>query len=408
VRAEWSSEHGLSDLAESSYDEHLDSVFERIKVNDECSDFSGPHLRLQEACEKLGYDFRTITRNTDPDKYDAASSAYIGFGDASGSKQSTAKTYLVDAQEGGAQILVGAKAQRVLVEDGRAAGVEALWAEPLAPPNGAEPTRLTVKAPVVVVACGSIESPALLLRSGIGGPAVGDYLRLHPTVAVTAYYDQPQNWMWGPPQSALSHQFADVGDGYGFLIESAQATTGLFGGAVPWRSGADHKRRMREWQYAAPLIALVRERGHGRVTLDEQGDAEVHYAIDDELDREHLKQGIEELVRIHEAAGAREIVGSGLKAPDWKRGDDLEEFIAALHALEIKPREFVAFSAHQMGSCRMGKDPATSVANPWGELHDTPGVWIGDASAFPTASGTNPMATIMALARRTAHAIAAA
>jgi choline dehydrogenase-like flavoprotein len=61
-----------------------------------------------------------------------------------------------------------------------------------------------------------------------------------------------------------------------------------------------------------------------------------------------------------------------------------------------------------MGTCRMGRDPATSVANPWGELHDTPGVWIGDASAFPTASGTNPMATIMALARRTAHAIAAA
>ena len=54
----------------------------------------------------------------------------------------------------------------------------------------------------------------------------------------------------------------------------------------------------------------------------------------------------------------------------------------------------------------MGSDPATSVANPQGELHDTPGVWIGDASAFPTPSGTNPMITIMALARRTAEAIA--
>ena len=50
----------------------------------------------------------------------------------------------------------------------------------------------------------------------------------------------------------------------------------------------------------------------------------------------------------------------------------------------------------------MGKDPATSVADPWGQLHDTPGVWIGDASAFPTASGTNPMITTMALAHRTA------
>jgi choline dehydrogenase-like flavoprotein len=164
---------------------------------------------------------------------------------------------------------------------------------------------------------------------------------------------------------------------------------------------------MREWAHAAALIALVRERGEGSVQIDADGRAVVHYPITDELDQANLKQGVEQLVRIHAAAGAREIVGSGLRAPDWARGDDLEAFIAALNELEITPREYVTFSAHQMGSCRMGRDPATSVANPWGELHDTPGVWIGDASAFPSASGTNPMATIMALARRTAKAIAA-
>ena len=52
-------------------------------------------------------------------------------------------------------------------------------------------------------------------------------------------------------------------------------------------------------------------------------------------------------------------------------------------------------------------DPASSVADGFGRLHDTPGVWIGDASAFPSASGTNPMFTVMSLARRTAEAIAA-
>ena len=54
----------------------------------------------------------------------------------------------------------------------------------------------------------------------------------------------------------------------------------------------------------------------------------------------------------------------------------------------------------------MGTDPETSVAGPLGELHDVRGVWIGDGSAFPTSSGTNPMVSIMALARRTAVAIA--
>ena len=406
VRAEWASEHGLSDLAESGFDAHLDAVFERLQVNADCSDLNGPHLRLKEACEELGFDFRPITRNADRSKYSPESAAYMGFGDASGSKQSTAKTYLVDAQANGAEILAGARALRVLTESGRAAGVEAEWTAPGAAATNGTPSKLTVRSPVVVVACGAIESPALLLRSRIGGPAVGDYLRLHPTVAVTAYYDEPQNWMWAPPQAALSHQFADTGEGYGFLIESAQATTGLFGGAVPWRSGADHKRRMREWAHAAPLIALVRERGHGRVEIDAAGNAVTHYPIADELDRGNLKQGLAELTRIHAAAGAREIIGSGMRVGDWARGDDLEEFIGTLTSQEIVPREFVTFSAHQMGTCRMGRDPATSVANPWGELHDTPGVWVGDASAFPSASGTNPMATIMALARRTAHAIA--
>ena len=55
-----------------------------------------------------------------------------------------------------------------------------------------------------------------------------------------------------------------------------------------------------------------------------------------------------------------------------------------------------------MGSCRMGSDPSDSVADGQGQLHDTKGVWIGDASAFPTAPGVNPMISIMSLAHRTA------
>ncbi len=279
VREEWASEHGLDGLDGPDFDAHLDAVSERIQANAECSDLNGPHQRLEEACERYAYDFRPIVRNADRERYDPASAAYMGFGDQSGSKQSTAKTYLVDAQANGAQILSGCRAERVLVEDGRAAGVEATYTDPEAPAGDGAPTRVVVRAPTVVVACGAIESPALLLRSGIGGPAVGDFLRLHPTAAVTAYYAEPQNWCWGPPQAALSHEFANLGDGHGFLIESAQSTTGLFAGAVPWRSGADHKRRMKEWARAAPLINLTREQGHGRVTIDESGNAVTHYPM---------------------------------------------------------------------------------------------------------------------------------
>ncbi|MDX6582404.1 MAG: hypothetical protein QOI10_1588 [Solirubrobacterales bacterium] len=410
VREEWAREHGLDGLDQPEFDAHLDAVWERLQVNADCSDLSGPHQRLKEATEVLGYDFRPITRNADRDLYDPASAAYMGFGDSSGSKQSTAKTYLLDAQRAGARIISDCRAERILIEDGRAAGVEAVYTNPAAAPpgDGGGTTRVVVRAPVVVVACGSLESPALLLRSQIGGPATGNYLRLHPTAAVTAFYDEPQNWCWGPPQAALSHEFANLGDGHGYLFEAAQSTTGLTAGAVPWRSGRAHKQMMSRWDHAAPLISLLRERGHGRVVIDGDGNSVPQYPVTNELDIRDIRAGVEQLVRIHEAAGAEEIVGSHRQAGDWSRGDDLEAFIADLNSRPIAPRDFLLFSAHQMGSCRMGADPQTSVASPRGELHDTPGVWIGDASAFPSASGTNPMLTIMALARRTAHAIAAA
>jgi choline dehydrogenase-like flavoprotein len=91
----------------------------------------------------------------------------------------------------------------------------------------------------------------------------------------------------------------------------------------------------------------------------------------------------------------------------WRDGDDLDACIARWQRIPLRAGGFRLFCAHQMGTCRMGKDPQTSVADPWGQLHDTKGVWIGDGSAFPTSSGTNPMISIMALARRTAQAIAA-
>ncbi len=91
----------------------------------------------------------------------------------------------------------------------------------------------------------------------------------------------------------------------------------------------------------------------------------------------------------------------------WRDGDDLDASIERWQRVPLRAGGFRLFCAHQMGTCRMGKDAQTSVADPWGQLHDTKGVWIGDGSAFPTSSGTNPMISIMALARRTAEAIAA-
>jgi choline dehydrogenase-like flavoprotein len=406
VREEWEREHGLEGLAGADYDRHLDAVSERIGVTDACSDANGPNQRLLDGAAALGIDGRVITRNADPSKYDADLAGLMGFGDVSGAKLGTLKTYLQDAADAGARFVVNCRADRVIVENGRAAGVEATYLDPT---TGAT-ARVVVRARQVVAAAGALDTPALLARSGIGGPAVGEYLRLHPATAVIGIYDEAQKAWWGAPQTALSMEYNNLTDGYGYLVETSHASPGVTGTSVPWVSGEQHKADMARGPQSSALVFLIRDRGHGRVMLDAAGNPVHTYPFDDALDLAHFRHGLKTMARMHAAAGAREILTLHRKRLHWTRdgAEALDDYAQRIHDAPLSPFEHATFSLHHMGSARMGKDPKTSVANPWGELHDTPGVWIGDASAFPTASGTNPMLTTMALAHRTAEAIAAA
>jgi choline dehydrogenase-like flavoprotein len=404
VREQWAREHGLEGVDGPQFDSHLDAVLERIGANEDCCDYNRPTERMKEGAERLDWSFKRVVRNADPRTYSPETAAYMGFGDISGSKQGTLKTYLQDAAGAGAEILVRTSATRVLVDAGRAAGIEARYEDP----ESGHTAEVTVRAPQVVVACGALESPALLLRSGIGGPAVGDYLRLHPCTAFLGVYEEDQLSWWGAPHTGVVDEFADTGDGWGFLLETAQYTTGIGASAVPFTSAAEHKRLMERYRHCASFIGLLRDRGHGRVTIDADGQAVHHYSLSDEVDVANTRAAIEAQARLHDAAGAREVISLAPGLPPWRRGDDLGAWIGRAQRTPLRFGGHKLFSAHQMGTCRMGIDPNTSVAGPWGELHDTPGVWIGDGSAFPTASGTNPMISIMALAHRTAEAIAAA
>jgi len=404
VREQWEREHGLEGVGGTDFDRHLDAVWERLGVNDRCSELNAPQQRMRAGAQALDWRFTLADRNSDEERYSFDTAGFMGFGDQSGAKRSTAKTYLQDAYQRGAVLVTRCAAERVLVEGGRAAGVQARFSDPV---SGAT-ASVTVRAPQVVVACGALESPALLLRSGIGGPAAGNYLRLHPCTALLGYYSQDTQAWRGAPHAGLVHEFENVEDGYGFLIEGAHYTTALAASGVPFSDGPAHKRLMANFRHGASFIGLLRDHGHGRVTIDANGMAVPWYSLSDDVDLRNTHRAVVAQARLHEAAGAQQIVALAAGAPVWRCGDDLNAFIAAAQRVPLRAGGWKLFSAHQMGSCRMGNDPATSVADPWGEQHDTKGVWIGDASAFPTSSGTNPMITIMALAHRNAEAVAAA
>ena len=116
----------------------------------------------------------------------------------------------------------------------------------------------------------------------------------------------------------------------------------------------------------------------------------MHYLLTDDLDVRNFRRGIAELVRMHEAAGAEQILSMARTADVWRRGDDLAAFTDSLTSHSLAPREFAVFSAHQMGSCRMGSDPSTSVADPFGRA---PRHARACGSATPARSRAPPVPT---------------
>lgn len=404
VREQWAAA-GLKDVATDDFDRRLDAVRARISANVDCSDFNGPNARLAEGAGALGWGWRVAARNADPATYEPDTAGHMGFGDRSGSKQSTLRTYLRDAVAAGARVLPRARALRVLTAGGLAQGVEGT----VETADG-RTLPLHVRASIVVVACGALETPALLLRSGVGGPAVGRHLRLHPVNALAGLYGEEQRAWWGAPQTVIVDEHRDLGEGHGFLVETPHFGVGLSAASLPWTGGRAHKEAVLRSRGMATFIGVVRDRGEGRVTVDEDGEAVVSYPLEDGVDRGSLRASLEAMARLHEAAGAAEIMDLSPGLPRWRRGEDLDAWLARIGQVPMgvgaggRP----LFSAHQMGSARMGTDPQGSVADPEGQLHDVRGVWIGDTSAFPTAVGSNPMLTCMALAHRTADAIVAA
>jgi choline dehydrogenase-like flavoprotein len=107
------------------------------------------------------------------------------------------------------------------------------------------------------------------------------------------------------------------------------------------------------------------------------------------------------------AAGAVEVFSSTIRPVRWVPGQDtLDDLMAGTDAIGYGPNQTAYFSFHQMGSARMGSDPATSVVDAENQAHDTAGLYVMDGSCFPTASGVNPMISIAAIAHRGATRLA--
>jgi choline dehydrogenase-like flavoprotein len=392
VRADWAAA-GLDGVDGAEWDAYFDTVWTALGANSEATVYNRNAEVLIEGLSACGLEHHRIPRNAELSD-DPAYCGYCNAGCQQGCKRSVLKNYLQDAADAGARFLVDCFVEKITTEGGRATGVRARVGE----------TEVTVEAPTVVVACGGIESPALLLRSEIGGPAVGKNLRVHPSYMITGVYDEPVEAWNGQLITVMSFDFQHCLGDSGFYISPLGLSPATWAGQSPWTDGEAMRAHFLKFPSMASWHSITHDHGSGQVVLGEDGKALVRWNMaDDELDRQVAIRAHTELARVHHAAGAAEIFTFHWSPHHWRRGEDFDAYIARLEAAPAE--EYTAYSAHQMGSCRMGTSAADAVADGRGELHDTRGVWVGDASAFPTATGVNPMVSIMVLAERTADRI---
>ncbi|HEV2644596.1 MAG TPA: GMC family oxidoreductase, partial [Candidatus Elarobacter sp.] len=390
----WSDALGRPELAAELADAY-DAVETRLGVTPAAT-HNKNNAVIVDGCKQLGWDARAIPRNAVCDRDGCG---YCGFGCAYGTKQSTAVTYLRDAVDAGASVYARMRVVRVRVEDGVVRGVDAA---------GEDGRALAVDAPLVVVAAGALRTPGILARSGVQSAHLGRHLHLHPTSALSAAFDAPVDPWTGPMQTALCDRFSAVEDGFGATIEAAPSHPGLMALGSPWSGREAHASEMSGARNRAVLISLTRDRGEGSVGLDDRADVTYEIAPDD---ARRLAMGLAGAARIAFAAGAESVATLHadpvrLTAPEATPAG-LDAFARTLAQRAAARAPVALFSAHQMGTARMGATATDGVIDPDGRVYGVEGLVVADASAFPTASGVNPMLTIMALAHRATSALIA-
>ncbi|HEU5104764.1 MAG TPA: GMC family oxidoreductase [Solirubrobacterales bacterium] len=341
-----------------------------------------------EGAEALGANGAPIYRNAGS----CVQCSSCPFGCEIDAKRGMHVSYLPRAVAAGARVRAGVEAQRVLVEDGRAAGLTCSARD-----ASGRSRPFTVRAHRAVIAAGgAFGTPELLLRSGLGGPQVGQNLHIHPACWVGARYEEEVRGWDGVMQSYYIDQWEDP---YRVLLE-ATFTPLAFGGAWLLGSGADHQRSMLDFGHVGSIGVHLCDLSKGRVGLANGGALRASYSLTDE-DARQVVFGIARAAEVHFAAGATEVYPNIPRAGILKPAD-----LARFEATTFKASELRLEAFHPMGTARIAADPRRGVCAPDGSVNGTAGLYVADASLFPTSVGVNPMMTIIAFAKQVARGIA--
>jgi len=413
VLAEWRERFGVgwADRLEPAYAEAED--FLRVTPVD--PERMGRNGQLaMEGAAALGASGGPISRNAG----NCVQCSSCPYGCKIDAKRGMHVSYLPRAVAAGARLRSGVEAQRILVEDGRAAGVRcttaplflsptgtrkgtvgagrssALFARPVLSGKGtAQADRpYAVRARLAtIVAGGALGTPELLLRSGLGGNQVGRNLHIHPACWVGARYEEEVRGWDGVMQSYYIDQWEPQ-----CLLLEATFTPLPFGGAWLQGTGREHQRAMLNFGHVGSIGVHLSDESSGRIGLTNNGSLRARYKLT-AADADRLVFGIARAAEVHFAAGATEVypnipragVLTPAKLPDFE-------------ATSFKPSELRLEAFHPMGTARIAANERDGVCSTNGSVNGVNDLYVADGSLFPTSVGVNPMMTVIAFAHQIA------
>jgi choline dehydrogenase-like flavoprotein len=213
----------------------------------------------------------------------------------------------------------------------------------------------------------------------------------------------------GAPQTIYSDHWLDVPvDGAaGFKLEAPPVHPVLAGTTLTGH-GEAHARWMRALPTMHVLIALVRDGFHpdspgGTVALRDDGTPVLDYPLNAYL-FDAMRRAFLAMADVQFAAGARSVMPVHGRAEEFATPDAARRAIASF---ALAPLVTPVVSAHVMGGCPLGPDPARAVVDPSGRHHHLANLYVIDGSLFPTSIGANPQLSIYAVAAKLSEGLAA-
>lgn len=172
---------------EEDFTDAMKAIKNRLGVNEHNIKHNECNKILISGCKNLGASYEVIPQNSASKPHECG---WCGFGCKYGEKQSAVMTYLRDAKEFGAKFIQDCYVERVIVESGRAVGVVAVAG--VNSHNVHSNHRFKVTAKKVILAGGAINTPSILLRSGLENKNIGKNLHVHPTAGVYGIFPKKE------------------------------------------------------------------------------------------------------------------------------------------------------------------------------------------------------------------------